>query len=391
MISHGTSLRDKAAIVGIGETKYERESGRSLLDLLLEVSLTAIDDAGVSAGDIDGIIPPAIGSSMEELAANLNPRELRFSVSIHMGGASAVASLQTAAIAVASGVSDFVLSVTGWNPATRAKLNGPDAWVETRRLGMQDNLSDYEYPFGLVMPSQWYALMATRHINEYGITPEQMGAVAMAMRKHAILNENALMKRPLNLENYLNSKMITEPFRLLDCCLVNDGAAAVLVASAEKAKELKHDPVYIMGVAEGHVHPPDQLNGRSSLVETGVKYAATRAFSMAGCTPKDIDVAEIYDCFTWTALCQLEDIGFCRKGEGGSFVEGGRIELGGTLPVNTHGGLLSQAHVMGMNHVIEAVKQLRGVAGKAQVTDAETALVSGFGDMADGAVALLRR
>jgi acetyl-CoA acetyltransferase len=253
-------------------------------------------------------------------------------------------------------------------------------------------LKNFEEPYGVFVPAQWYAPMARRHMYEYGTTSRQFGAVAVAMRKHAQLNDNALMRgKPITIEDHQNSRMIVAPFRLLDCSLESDGAAAVVVTSADRARDMKHKPVYVMGVAEGHPDSPDQIINRPLLTELGVKKAAPRAFAMAGITPNDIDVAEIYDCFTFNVICQLEDIGFCPKGEGGSFVEGGQIELGGKLPVNTHGGLLSQAHVLGMNHVVEAVKQLRGSAGKAQVSNAELALVSGYGDLGDGSLAILRR
>lgn len=384
------TLRDKAAIVGIGETRYSRNSGMTDLALLLQAAVIAIDDAGLTPKDIDGIIPGFIGVSAEDLMSNLGSEDIKYTATIHIGGASAVASLQTASMAVATGLATNILCVTGWNGYSNLRVSAGE--LSNTQLPMIPLLASFEMPYGLSVPAQWYAPMARRHMYEYGTTSRQFGAVAVAMRKHAQLNDNALMRgKPITIEDHQNSRMIADPFRLLDCCLESDGAAAVVVTSADRARDMRHKPVYIMGVAEGHPYPPDQIVNRPLLTELGVKKAAPRAFAMAGVTPKDIDVAEIYDCFTFTVICQLEDIGFCHKGEGGSFVEGGRIELGGELPVNTHGGLLSQAHVLGMNHVVEAVKQLRGSAGRAQVNNAEVALVSGYGDLGDGSLAILRR
>ena len=164
-----------------------------------------------------------------------------------------------------------------------------------------------------------------------------------------------------------------------------------MISSAERARDMAKPPVYVMGIAEGHVDSPSAITQRADITKFGTAKAARRAFAMAGVGPADIDVAEIYDCFTFVVLCQLEDLGFCKKGEGGAFIENGRIGLGGELPVNTHGGLLSQAHMIGINHLIELVRQLRGAAGRAQVADAEIGLVTGYGDMGDGSVAILRR
>lgn len=386
-----TTLRDKAAIVGIGETDYSRHSGVNITTLLLQAAIRCIEDAGLKPQDIDGIIPPFFGVSAESLAVNLGIKDLKYSVTIHMGGASAVAALQSAATAIVAGIAQNVLCVTGWNGYSDTRAGQAIEHPETFQLPAASHMKSFEMPFGLFTPAQWYALMARRHMIEYGTTTKQFGAVAVAMRKHAILNEKALMRTPITLKDHQNSRMIADPFRLLDCCLETDGAAAVVVSSAKRARELRHRPVYIMGVAEGHPDSPDDMANRPKLTELGTKKAAPRAFAQAGITPADIDVAEIYDCFTWNVICQLEDLGFCKKGEGGPFVDGGRIELGGQLPVNTHGGLLSQAHILGMNHVVEAVKQLRGQAGAAQVKEAEIALVTGFGDLGDGTVTVLRR
>ena len=382
-------MKDKAAIAGIGETEYSKNSGMSELALFLQATERAAADAGVSLKDIDGIIvSKGFGPAVKELVTNLGLKELTYTSSIDLGGASPVASVQTAAMVVTAGLARNVLCVTGWNGysgrrAGRAETASPVTDTLLRR--------SFEIPFGWQVPAQWYAVMCRRHMHEYGTTSQQLGTIALTVRKHAILNEKALMRKPITMQDYLNSRIIADPFRLFDCCLETDGAAAVLVASAERARDLKQRPVYISGAAIGYPPLPDQIINRPTITELGAKSAAPRAFAMAGVSPRDIDVAEIYDCFTYILLCQLEDIGFCKKGEGGSFVEDGRIELGGELPVNTHGGLLSQAHVLGMNHVVEAVKQLRGQAGAAQVRDAELVLVSGFGDPGMSAVMILRK
>ena len=385
-----SSLKDKAAIVGIGETEYSRDAGVSILNLELQAAVRAIEDSGLSIKDIDGIIPGFRGPTAEDFASNLGLRDLRYSIQIRMGGASATASLQSAAMAVASGVANAVLCITGWKAYSEEKISKGTVLKE-KEFPMMVVMRNFEFPYGNYVPAQWYAQMARRHMYEYGTTSRQFGEVAVAMRKHAILNPKAMMKKPITIEDHQNSRMVTDPFRLLDCCLESDGVAAVVVTSAERARDLKHRPVYIMGVAEGHPDSPNYIAGRPVLTELGLKKAAPKAFAMAGITPKDIDVAEIYDCFTYIVIAQLEDAGFCNKGEGGPFVENGRIELGGELPVNTHGGLLSQAHVLGMNHTVEAVRQLRGDAGLAQVKNAEIALVTGYGDLGDGSLAILRR
>ena len=387
------NLKDRACIVGIGETRYVRKpgSGKTVLQLHLEASTKALADAGLAGRQIDGIIPSPYFVTAEELASNLGAAQLRFATTVHMGGASPCAALPVAAAAVTTGMADYVLIPTGWNGYSMARARDIVASDATSLPGAAI-ARDYYIPYGLTAPPQWYALIARRHMHEYGTTPEQLGAVAVAMRKHAQLNDNAIMcGKPMTLDDYLASPVITAPYRLLDCCVETDGAAAMVVTSAERARDLKQDPVYISGAAAAQPHPADEMFNRKDVYEVGMTIAAPHAFAMAEVTPADIDFAEIYDCFTFEVLQQLEETGFCKRGEGGAFVEGGRIELGGALPVNTHGGLLSEAHTLGLNHIVEAVRQLRHQAGARQVPDARLGLVTGWGDFGDGALAILRR
>ncbi len=383
----------RACIVGIGETRYCRGegSGLSQLALQLQAAALAIAEAGVKPRQIDGIMPfPNLGSA-EEFAANLGCHNLRFAATIHMGGAAPVASLQAAAAAVASGAASNVLIVAGWNGYSGRRV-AQTVQEQTASIPGGAIARDFYLPHGLTAPPQWYALMARRHMHEFGTKPEQLGAIAVAMRKHAQLNEKAVMRgKPLSIADYLASPMIAAPYRLFDCCLETDGAAAVVVTSGERAHDLAGRPVEILGVASGQPYPADEITNRKDIFVTGLTIAAPEAFAKAGVTPADIDFAEIYDCFTFEVLQQLEETGFCARGEGGPFVEGGRIELGGELPVNTHGGLLSEAHVLGVNHIAEAVRQLRGEGGRRQVAGAKLGVVTGWGDFGDGSIAILGR
>jgi len=382
-----------ACIVGVGETDYCRKpgSGKTQLGLQLEAALKAIGAAGLTPAAIDGIMPfPNLGKA-EEIAASLGCETLRFAATIHMGGAAPAASLQAAATAVTTGMASHVLLPAGWNGYSG---------VRTRQTVSDDVDSipggaiarDFYLPHGFTAPPQWYSVMARRHMHEFGTRHEQLGAIAVTMRKHAQLNPGAVMHgRPMTLDDYMASPMLADPYRLFDCCLETDGAAAVVVTTAERARDLPGKPVTIMSGACGQPYPADEITNRKDIFRTGLTIAAPEAFEKAGVTPSDADFAMIYDCFTFEVLQQLEEVGFCKRGEGGSFVEDGRIELGGELPVNTHGGLLSEAHVLGMSHIVEAVRQLRGEAGERQVPDAEIGVVTGWGDFGDGSIAILRR
>ena len=383
------TLRDKACVTGVGETVYVRGSTKTAFELQIEASLKAIADAGLDPKQIDGVIPIGIVSATaEDFIDNFGIPDLRFSAIVPHGGASPVMALQCAAAAVAAGVCDHVLIAFGRN-VTGAAATKAGARIHT--MPQFHYVSEFEYPLGNAAPAQIYAPMARRHMELYCTKVEHFGEVAVAHRQHALLNDNAVMKKPMTLEDHANSRMISDPFRLFDCSLESDGGAACIVSSAESAADLKHRRVFIAGTAAGHPDQPGAITQRPDMTSLGIGKAAQRAFHMAGVTHGDIDVAQIYDCFTYAVIRQLEDLGFCKKGEGGPFVEGGRLRLGGALPTNTHGGLLSQAHVWGLNHIVELVRQLRGDAGRAQVKDAEVGLVTGYGDLGDGAVAIMRR
>ncbi|MFM9938319.1 MAG: thiolase family protein [Hyphomicrobiaceae bacterium] len=383
------SLKGKAAITGVGDTRYSKSSGKSVTALQMEASLNAIRDAGLDPKQIDGII--AYGSMSvvaEDFITNFGIPDLKFSATTPLGGASAVSSIQCAAAVIAAGICNHVLIPIGRNGSSGA---GGRIGSRVKEMPQFRVVGEFEMPLGAIAPAQLYAPMARRHMETFGTTSRQLAEIAVSTRHNAILNGNAMMNKPLTVEEHQASRMISDPLRLYDCSLESDGACAFIVSSTERAKDCSKPVIQVLGVAEGHPDSPSAITQRPDMTRLGIAKAAPKAFGMAGVAQQDIQVAEIYDCFTYIVLCQLEDLGFCKKGEGGPFVASGAIKLDGKLPINTHGGLLSQAHMAGFNHVVELTRQLRGEAGKAQVKDVRLGLVTGYGDMGDGSVAIMAR
>jgi len=363
------SLRDQVAIVGIGATELSKNSGVSTMTLAQRAILSACEDAGLSPSKIDGLATFRVGDSVLPmiLAQSLGIRDLRYWLDQFAGGSGSHSIVGQAALAVHAGVADYIVCYRSLNARSEFRMGG------TGRPLVDAVETQYQAPFGYFTPPQQFAMAARAHMEKYGTTHEQLGTVAVQQRANAVKNERAMMRKPITMDDYLAARWVVEPFRLFDCCLETDGAVAVLVTTPERARDLAQDPILISGAAWGSGQTL-YANQQPDPAHTAAADMAPRLFEMAGVEPKDIDVAELYDCFTYSVLVQLEDYGFCKKGEAGPFVESGATAMGGPMPVNTHGGFLSEGYVHGMNHVYEAVSQLRGHAGARQVKGAEIAL-----------------
>jgi|SRR6185312_8550741 acetyl-CoA acetyltransferase len=385
------NLSRQCAIVGVGNTAYTRGTDRSTLELHLEAATLALADAGLSAADVDGVMPSATaGRCAEDFILNLGLRDLTFSTTVHMGGASLIASIQSACLAVSAGLASCVLLPAGRRGYSGERISTGQAVAER----VMADVNEFEAPYGNLVAVQWFAQAAMRHMHEYGTTSEQLGHIAVACRAHANLNPQALMYgKALTLDDHQNSRMITTPFRLFDCSLESDGAGAIVITSAERARDLAKPAVLVSGVGEAHGYPPTSLTQKPNMaVVDSLRRASARAFAMAGITPQDLDCLLIHEGFTWYVIAALEALGIVGPGEGGPFVEAGNMLLGSTLPINPNGGALSEGHVSGMNHVIEAVRQLRReVAPQRQVSPCETVAVVNEGNFFDGSVLVLSR
>ncbi len=366
------SLRGGTAIVGIADTDVGKRPDRSAAQLCVEAILAAVSDAGIAVDAVDGLITcnsmvqPVLYHA--ELIAESLRIEPRMCLTVNTGGGTTVASIAHAAAAIQAGMCECVVIAKAENMATG--LSKDRALATMASAGH----AQFEQPYGPPVPAL-YAFLARAHMEAYGTTPEQLARVAVSARGHASLHPGAQMREPITVEDVLASRVIADPLHLLDCSLVSDGGAALVMTSAERATSFRPEPAYILGAGEGHRH--EHVSQARSFTESGAVESGKRAFEMAGLRPGDVDVAGLYDCFTPVVLIELEDLGFCAKGEAGAFVEAGEIDLGGSLPVNTHGGLLSHAHPGNpgsMFHVTEVVKQLRREAGERQVQDATIGL-----------------
>lgn len=363
------ALRGKVAVVGIGTAGMGEAPGRSAIELLAEAALAALDDAGLSLAEVDGLFTATSVHAFPTLSVGeylgIRPR---FFDGTNVGGSSFEAHLLHAAIALEAGFCDVALIAYGSNQRTAGgkfvSFSEPYAW---------------EAPYKPRVPLTAYALAASRHMHVYGTTREMLAEVAVAARAWANLNPQAFAKGPLTIEDVLASRMVSDPLTVLDCCLVTDGAAACVLTRADRAKDLRKPPVYYLGAAGAQWHRA--ISAMPDLTITAAAESGPRALAHAGVSIADINLAMLYDAFTINTILFLEDLGFCPKGEGGRFVQGGAIAPGGKLAVNTNGGGLSCVHpgMYGMFLIVEAVTQLRGEAGERQVRPCDVALVHGNG------------
>ncbi|WP_206184673.1 thiolase C-terminal domain-containing protein [Thermoactinospora rubra] len=354
-------LRDRAAIAGVGYTEFSKDSGVSTLTLACRAVLAALEDAGLTAGDVDGLATHRVGDSVAPgvVGPALGIHDPSWHLDQFGGGSVSHAVVAQAVLAVAAGMAETVVCYRAINARSEFRMGqaasaGPEA--------------QYQVPYGLAAPLQHFAMEARLHMLKYGTKEEHFGQIAVRQRAFAVKNPRARMRTPITLDDYRASPWIAEPFRLLDCCLETDGACALVVTTAERTASLRRTPVLISAAAWGG-GASFLSGGHMDTTETAAARLAPRLYGMAGLGPADVDVAQLYDCFTYSVLVQLEDYGFCAKGEGGPYVASGEGP-----PVNTHGGFLSEGYVHGINHIAEAVSQLRGEAGDRQVAGAEVAL-----------------
>lgn len=371
-----------AALAGVGFTRFTRRSGRSVQDLALESADAALADADLAAGQVDLFIPVGGALFAEDMIAGLGLSRTLRDAWPAPGGNAALNAVVLAAALLAGDYGRVALVTFARNGSSHERIAGRVAALPGRQF--RESL---ERPQGWGVPAEWYAMICRRHMDVYGTSERHLASVALAARENAQLNPRAMLcGRPLTLDDYLASPLIADPYRLYDCCLETDGAVSLILTRKPRHRR----DVTLVAAESARPESPDDLTNREDWFDIGLTVAAPLAFAAAGLGPRDIDAAMIYDCFTFEVIHQLEEAGFCPRGDGGPFVSSGAIRLGGTLPVNPHGGLLAEGHLGGLAHVAEAVVQLRGEAGARQVPGARTIAVTGWGDWGDGSLAILQ-
>lgn len=390
-------MKREAAIVGIGRTAYSRNSGVSTLALAREATVNALEDAGLAVSDVDGMSSFAAGNDsvgVHELAYSLGLDGLYYFSDTVGGGNVAAKVVADAVWAVESGACEVAVVYRALNSRS-GKRFGTYADPVAGRGGPGGGgmhvggEGQFTAPHGYMVPGQWFAMWTQRHFQTYGTNNDDLGAIAVQYRAHAANNPHAIARTPITLDDYHQSRWIMQPFHIYDCALEADGACALVVTTAERARDLKHRPVKMLG----HIAYTGKAANNDLWDDMTVMYShfvGPRLWDLTGLKPKDMDLACLYDCFTYTALATTEDFGFCEKGEGGRFYRDGRATYGGDVVINPHGGLLSEAYIHGLNHSFEAVAQLRGDADKRQVKDAELCFVSA-GAAAYGSAMILAR
>jgi len=366
-----------AAIVGVGETQPSRRDPRTIAELAVDATRLALDDAGLTTDDVDGIVTESVTfgkrAPADDIARRLGMTRRGFSAEIGIAGSGTVGALMLAQQAVAAGLAEVVISYYAINLSIRrGDVYGIHAEEPAKAA--------FEMPMGYYGQPVYFALQAQRYAAEYGLAPEHLGAIAVSARRHAQLTPNALVRESMTIDDYLASPMVATPLRKDDCCLVNDCGVAFVVAGVDRARDLPRPPVLIAGVGfASKALTQAQYFSQSNILRTAAVESGSDAFRRAGLSPADVDLAEVYDCSTVSMLLQLEDLTLAPRGAGATMASEGSFDPGGALPLNTHGGLQWQSYSVGAGHVVEAVRQLRGERGAGQVPNAEVALVCGLG------------
>lgn len=381
--------RHPIAIAGIGATRPVRRSEKSLRTLVVEAVAAALDDAGIAPSEVDGIMSDGLcmpTTVPRDFVAAQFGIDRRFDGGMSFGGAGSAAAPLQAEMAIASGEARAIVYYFGVDWGTRP--SGPYGFHDLYAAKMA-----FEKPYGFTGQPSYFALWARRYMHELGLTERDLATIAITFRESARLHPMSQMTAPMSYDDYFAARVVSEPLRVPDCCLITDGACAYVMTSLERARDLRRPPVRVLGAGFGSepVSGDDCFTQPGGMMRIpGARLATERALRKAGVTLADVDFAELYDCFTISCLLQLEDIGFCKRGEGAAFIRETGIGIGGGLPVNTHGGLLSHSYLLGVEHVLEAVRQLRRDAGPAQVRDAEIGLVGGLSNPDYGVLILGR-